>query len=260
MKFHLTGCWLFFVFCAGTSVTLRAQNLDSKKTEEDGSVRQNYTQDSTTLEKGKVLFAQLCASCHALAQDGFGPPLGGITILLTEAELLERIRDPGKLMAAGDARATALLRRYKAPMPPFSHVVQEDLSAILAYIHRESIAQKLTALTIDPQTTADSPSRLIPPVVKTNLVIELEDVVQIPRLPGRTAYKGITLLRPDPREDGALLVDELMGLLYRVKDRQVSVFLDVRGIFPEFICDPGVASFLYNALGDFPRHAGDQFV
>jgi hypothetical protein len=104
---------------------------------------------------------------------------------------------------------------------------------------------------IDGQAAiGNSAPRWAPPVVKTNLVIELEDVVQIPRLPGRTAYKGITLLRPDPREEGALLVDELMGILYRVKDQKVSVFLDVRGIFSAFICDPGVAT----GLGSFALH------
>jgi len=87
-------------------------------------------------------------------------------------------------------------------------------------------------------------------VAMSRLVVEVEDVVEIPRLPGRTPYKGITLLRPDPRAAGALFVDELMGLLYRVQDRSPAVFLDVRGIFPEFMCDPGVAS----GLGSFALH------
>jgi mono/diheme cytochrome c family protein len=241
MRSYRTACRLLLAASAVVSATLYAQDAEPGLSD---------TQDSTTLEKGKALFAQLCASCHALAQDGFGPPLGGVTTLFTEAELLERIRDPGKLIASGDARAAALLRRYKAPMPPFAHVAQEDLSAILGYLHQESTAQKLTAFVVDGHAAVDTPARLVPAVAKTNLSIELEDVVQIPRLPGRTAYKGITLLRPDPREDGVLFVDELMGLLYRVKDRQVSAFLDVRDIFAEFICDPGVAS----GLGSFALH------
>jgi glucose/arabinose dehydrogenase len=82
-------------------------------------------------------------------------------------------------------------------------------------------------------------------------VIEVEDFVEIARLPDRAPYNGITLLRPDSREAGALFVDELMGILYRVSaDRAVSVFLDVRGFFPEFMCNPGVAS----GLGSFALH------
>src|SRR6185369_8128633 len=103
---------------------------------------------------------------------------------------------------------------------------------------------------VDSGQPAPAAPRLAPPVAPSGLTVELEDYAQIPLLPGRTAYKGITLLRPDPREAGALLVDELMGLLYRVQDRQVGVFLDVRGIFPQFMCDPGVAS----GLGSFALH------
>jgi mono/diheme cytochrome c family protein len=200
---------------------------------------------------GRTLFTQHCASCHALAQDGIGPPLGGVTSLRTKRDLVARIRDPATLIAAGDARASALVRRYKAVMPPFAHLTDAEIAAILAFIEEQSAAQGLQPFAIASDATPTSPARLARPVEKSELAIELDDFVQIPRLPGRTAYKGITLLRADPREDGALLVDELMGLLYRVtKDRGVDVFLDVRPFFPEFLCDPGVAS----GLGSFALH------
>ncbi len=203
------------------------------------------------ISQGKNLFLLQCAACHTLVQDGIGPPLGGVTTVLAESRLVEWLADPAKVIASGDARANALFRHYKVPMPPFAHLQPAEVSAVLAFIHAESVAQKLKAFTVDLNASAAAGPRLVPPVEKTALVIELEDYVQIPRLPGRTPYKGITLLRPDPREAGALLVDELMGLLYRVtKDRQVGVFLDVRGIFPAFMCDPGVAS----GLGSFALH------
>ena len=205
--------------------------------------------DEAVVARGKTLFAQQCASCHALAQEGFGPPLGGITTLITESQLVGWIREPAKILESGDVRANALLRRYKAPMPPFAHLQPGEMEAILAFIDQQSAALHLKPLAIDSLSPGMSP-RLIAPVQKTNLAVELTDVVQIPQLPGRTPYKGITLLRPDPREAGALFVDELMGLLYRVKGRQVSVFLDVRGLFPEFVCDPGVAT----GLGSFALH------
>ncbi|HEX9785451.1 MAG TPA: hypothetical protein VGA56_22300 [Opitutaceae bacterium] len=43
-----------------------------------------------------------------------------------------------------------------------------------------------------------------------------------------------------------------MGIIYRVKNGEAKVFLDVRGNFPEFICDPGVAT----GLGSFSLHTG----
>lgn len=208
----------------------------------------DYSSDPVVLERGKTLFLQQCSPCHALTQDGFGPPLGGITSLLNEARLIAWVRDPAKVIDSGDARAGALFRRYGLIMPTFAHLTPPDVSAILAHVHRESVAQGLAPFTVDPD--APPPPRLVPPVAKSRLVVELEDFVQIPRLPGRTAYKGITLLRPDPREAGALFVDDLMGLLYRVRDRRPAVFLDVRGYFPDFMCDPGVAS----GLGSFALH------
>jgi mono/diheme cytochrome c family protein len=202
--------------------------------------------DNAAAERGKALFAQQCASCHALAQDGIGPPLGGVTTVLTENQLEQWIRDPARVIASGDTRAAALLRRYKAPMPSFTNLERAQVVAILAFVAQQSFAQHLTPFAIDVRPAPKAP-RLLAPVRKTGLVVEVEDYVQIPRLPGRTAYKGITLLRPDPREDGALLVCDLMGVIYRVKDRRVSVFLDMRGIFPHFIWDPGVAT----GLGSF---------
>ena len=207
-------------------------------------------QDADLLAKGRELFAQQCLPCHALASEGFGPPLGGVTSLLPEARLVEWIRDPAKVLAAGDARAVALLARYKVPMPAFAHLTPAEVSAILAFIAGESAAQGLRPFTVDESAPPPAPPRLAPPVQPSGLVVELEDFARIPLLPGRTAYKGITLLRPDPREAGALFVDELMGVLYRVQDRRPAVFLDVRPFFPDFMCDPGVAS----GLGSFALH------
>src|ERR1017187_1293328 len=199
--------------------------------------------DDATVAQGKALFSQQCASCHALAQDGIGPPLGGVTRVLTEDKLVQWIRDPAGVLATGDARAAALLRRYKVPMPSLAYLDRAQLASILAFISQQSAAQELTPFAIDAKTSPKVP-RLIAPVRKTGLVVEVEDFAQIPRLPNRTPYKGITLLRPDPREDGVLLICDLMGIIYRVKVRQVSLFLDMRGIFPDFIWDPGVATGL----------------
>lgn len=200
--------------------------------------------------RGRELFQQQCQACHALAGEGLGPPLGGVTSILSEARLIEWIREPVRVLASGDARATALLRRYKVQMPAFAHLEPAEVGAILAYIRDETAKGDLKPLPVDTTSAPSSSARLLPPMVKTDLAIELEDYAQIPRLPGRTAYKGITLLRPDPRETGVLLVDDLMGILYRVKDRRPAVFLDVRAFFPEFMCDPGVAS----GLGSFALH------
>ena len=234
-----SGSWALHLCCLAALCSLSVVQL---------SAQVDYSADPAVVGKGKTLFAQQCGACHALASEGFGPPLGGVTSALGEERLVAWVRDPAKILASGDPRANALLRRYQATMPSFAHLAPADVVAILAFIHGESVAQGLKPFTVDPQ--APAPPRLVPPVQPSRLVVELEDYAQLPLLPGRTAYKGITLLRPDPREAGVLFVDELMGLLYRVKERQPAVFLDVRGIFPDFMCDPGVAS----GLGSFALH------
>jgi mono/diheme cytochrome c family protein len=205
--------------------------------------------EEAPVAQGKALFTGQCASCHSLAQDGIGPPLGGVTSVLTGEQLAAWIHDPAKVLAAGDARAAALLRRYKVPMPPFAYLDRPQVAALLAFISEESAALHLSPFVVDARPPA-AVARLIAPVRKSGLTVELEDFVQVPPLPGRTPYQGITLLRPDPREDGALLICDLMGIIYRVKDRRVSVFLDMRGMFPDSVWQPGVAT----GLGSFALH------
>jgi mono/diheme cytochrome c family protein len=228
---HSNQClsWLATALLAATGATLHA---------EDAAVA-----------RGRALFAQQCASCHSLALDGIGPPLGGVTTVLTGDQMVQWIHDPAKVLAAGDARAAALLRRYKAPMPSFAYLDDAKIADIVAFISQQSAALNLAPFAVDSRALPAA-QRLIAPVQKTGLVVEVEDFVQIPRLPNRTPYKGITLLRPDPREDGVLLICDLMGIIYRVKDRKVGEFLDMRRIFPDFIWDPGVAT----GLGSFALH------
>lgn len=213
-----------------------------------------WSKDSTQIAfasleppQGRAVFMQQCAACHALAQDGIGPPLGGVTVARSHADLLAWIQNPAGFAAAGDRRTQALLARYKTLMPSFAALGRDQVESVLQYLADESAAQHFAPFAAP---TAAGPARLLPPVRPTRLVVELEDVVQLPRLPGRTPYKGITLVRPDPREPGSLLVLDLMGIIYRVRIGRYDVFLDMRRTFPEFISEPGVAS----GLGSFALH------
>ena len=91
----------------------------------------NYPRDEPTLAQGQTLFTQLCASCHLVGGDAIGPPLGGVTDILTRAELLRHIRNPAQVIAEGNPRANALFRRYKVVMPPFEVLPEEQIVAIL---------------------------------------------------------------------------------------------------------------------------------
>jgi mono/diheme cytochrome c family protein len=201
-------------------------------------------------ESGQTLFAQNCASCHLLTGDAIGPPLGGITSQLSDAELLTQITQPDQVIASGDPRANALFRRYKVVMPSFAMLGETKIRAIIAYLAAETERQSLKPFAVDFDAANRPITRLIPPVAKSNLVIELEDFVQIPTVDGHPGDKGIATLRTDPRGAGAFFVSDQMGLLYRVKNRRPEVYLDVREFLPQFVFAPGIGT----GLGSFAFH------
>ena len=210
----------------------------------------NYPRDEATLGQGRTLFTQLCAGCHVLDRDGIGPPLGGVTRVLTQAELLRHIRNPAAVIESGNLRANALFRRYKVVMPPFEVLPEDQLVAILAHIESETEKSKLTPFAVDLTPPTGKEVRMIPPVEKSSLVIELEEWAQIPLAPNRRPDKGIATLRSSPRKDGAVFISDQMGVIYHVQDRKAEVFLDIRSQFPSFVFDPGIAT----GLGSFAFH------
>src|SRR4051794_34423825 len=89
----------------------------------------DYASDDKTLAGGKTLFEKNCVSCHGLREDGIGPPLGGITKLLSKKALVSFISNPSKVIEAGNERATALHNRYKLMMPSFEWMKEPDIDS-----------------------------------------------------------------------------------------------------------------------------------
>ena len=59
-------------------------------------------------------------SCHGLQEEGIGPPLGGITTLLSSKALVNFINDPSGEIESGQERAVSLHLRYKLMMPSYA--------------------------------------------------------------------------------------------------------------------------------------------
>ncbi len=204
---------------------------------------------SSAADSGRELFAKNCGACHQLEAVSFGPPLGGITRLLDESTLTQWIADPAAVLASGDTRAKALLARYQVPMPAFAHLGEDRIRAIIAYLHEETESRDLAPRPVAP-VSADADVRFVPPIVDSGIVLTVEPVAEVPRLPDRPAYAGIALLRPDPRDADALLVNDLMGPLYQIKDGAAHLVFHLREHFPRFTDSPGVAS----GFGAFAFH------
>lgn len=213
--------------------------------------KKDYASDEATLEKGEKLFAKNCMSCHSLKNDGIGPPLGGITALLSQHVLSDFIRNPSKQIEAKQERALFLHARYKQTMPSFEWMKEEEINSILSYIHQQTQLHQLKALSINKSTANTGlTGQLVAPVKKSGLKIELEEVVQIPRIKDASLDLGIVTLRAHPSGDGTLFASDQNGVIYRVSNGKAEIFLDVRKEVKDFQAGPGIAT----GVGSFDFH------
>jgi hypothetical protein len=211
--------------------------------------RGEYPSDKQDIANGKIHFIKYCSSCHGLEEDGFGPPLGGITDLLPREPLIKFIRNPSKVIASGDARAVSQLARYKLTMPSFDWMEENMIREILGYINHETNVFHLEA---KPVTKAldGLTGRLVAPVKKSKIKIELEKVVQIPSIKGTSPDLGIVTLRPHPSGNKSFFVSDQNGIIYSVNNGKADVFLDIRKHIKDFQSGPGIAT----GIGSFDFH------
>ncbi|MBL9183813.1 MAG: c-type cytochrome [Verrucomicrobiaceae bacterium] len=94
------------------------------------------TETQTALfEKGKTIYATLCAACHqphGFGLDGLAPPLVDSEWVLGKPEVLARIVMHG---LAGPVKVSG--RTYNLAMPPLPQLTDEDIAGVLTYIRRE---------------------------------------------------------------------------------------------------------------------------
>jgi len=189
-------------------------------------------------------------SCHGLNDDGIGPPLGGITQLLSKQALLDFINNPSIQIESGNERARAQHLRYKLIMPSYAWMGEPQITAILSYIQQQSILHHIKPREVIKETNkAGLTGRLVPPVQKSEIRIELEDVVQLPQL-GQSTDLGVVTLRAHPSADGTLFVSDQNGVIYRIKDGKAEIFLNIRQHIKDFQSGPGIAT----GIGSFDFH------
>ncbi|TDB65283.1 PQQ-dependent sugar dehydrogenase [Arundinibacter roseus] len=201
---------------------------------------------------GKELFTTHCVSCHSLTDDGIGPRLGGITKLKSEQALLDFIKNPAKAIESGDLRAVSQFQKYKLMMPPFDYLDDASLRSIVAYIDKESTERNLTPLVVETKDVAKNaaPERLIAPVQKSNLKIELEDFVTFPATSPTPPKTRIATMRSHPSANGSLFVSDQRGIIYRINQQQIHTFLDIRPLLENYTNVPGLGT----GLGSFAFH------
>ncbi|HTN08340.1 PQQ-dependent sugar dehydrogenase [Agriterribacter sp.] len=202
--------------------------------------------DSTVIASGKTLFNQYCASCHNMQQNGIGPKLAGITTEVPAEWLRHFILSPEQTIASGDERATRLFKEYKTMMPSFATLKDNDVNALIAFLnaHQPSANSR--------KETNKGLADPIPERIKfSGLVVNLTAVTSFPVTAddGKKPLARITKLDFQPNT-GDLFVDDLNGKLYKIKNGQPVLYMDIIKLKPRFIHQPGLAT----GLGSFAFH------
>ena len=98
-------------------------------------------------EKGKALFTNNCAQCHAVTEEVVvGPGLKGVQTRTPGKEWLhEWIRNSSAKIATGDPYAVQVFNKFqKIQMPSYQNLTDADIDGILAYIDQASAPVEAT--------------------------------------------------------------------------------------------------------------------
>ncbi|XWK90272.1 MAG: c-type cytochrome [Phormidium sp.] len=89
-----------------------------------------------TVEEGKALFEQSCASCHSIDGSGasYGPDLKTVTQRRDRNWLLRWIAAPEKVIEEGDPIATELVKQYDGVPMPNMGLSPAQVEAVVVYL------------------------------------------------------------------------------------------------------------------------------
>jgi len=191
---------------------------------------------SEQIEAGKSLFEANCSTCHNFDQHGIGPNLSGVTHNIDTEWIRDFIKDPSKIIASGDPRAVSLVEKYKTQMPSFAGLSDEELDAVLSYLH---IFQTLPD-TI-PQVGLENP---IPDSIPdSGIRLELEYFAQLPASDPKAPMAKMTKMEAEPNSGRLFVNDQRVGL-YELVDGQPNLYLPITELKPNLVSKPGWATGL----------------
>ena len=152
-KFNKMSCLTKFWGVVALSLTLFAnsgETIAQDSTSAGGGGPATATPAATgggDAEKGKTLFLNNCAQCHAVTEEVVvGPGLKGIQQRAPGKDWLYKwIRNSSALVATGDPYAVQVFNRYqKIQMPSFVNLTDADIDGMLAYIDQASAPVQAT--------------------------------------------------------------------------------------------------------------------
>ena len=130
-------------------------------------------------------------------------------------------------------------------MPSFAYLPDDEINAILAFIHSKKKLEK----SLVQEDTNDIKNPIPDTIKSSDLVADLNLVTQIPRSSDQPPLTRITKLDYQPNT-GDLFILDLRGKLYRLQNGGQKVYMDIASLRPKFINQPGLAT----GFGSFAFH------
>lgn len=134
----LASCWVVFLCCRAEGDRQPGPGNDPSAAQaKDNGIRPVKTLtlgaiDKALDDKGKMIFDDKCAMCHALYEAKTGSALGNVLGEVTPEFVMNFILNTTE-MEQKDARILALIKKFGIPMPP-PGIDQDQARAVLEYL------------------------------------------------------------------------------------------------------------------------------
>lgn len=202
----------------------------------------DISSDANQILNGRALFEKHCSTCHNFNEDAIGPNLSGLTRQIETLWIREFIKNPAAAIEAKDLRAVELLAKYKSQMPGFPDLIDQDIEALLSYMH--------TFETLPIPISGDTTSNLIPEKIQdSGIRLELELFAQLPASDSVSPLAKMTKMEPVPGTKRLMINDQRIGL-FELLDQNPILFLDLKAKRPDMVSKPGWAT----GVGSFAFH------
>lgn len=194
------------------------------------------------IRKGKAIFEAQCSTCHEFTSDAIGPNLSGLTRTVESEWIRGFIKNPQALLDAEDPRAAKLLEKYRVVMPAFPGLLDEDINAILSYLHTFEVVVENS----DPDSVLNLIEAGIP---DSGVRLELEFFAQLPPSDTLPPLAKMTKMEPLVQSERLFVNDQRIGI-YEMIDQTPQLYLNLKSQRPEMVSKPGWGT----GLGSFAFH------
>lgn len=222
-------------------------SCDTKAKKDHLLSEKKYRKGELPVQEGMTLFNDNCASCHNFFYTEMGPNLSGITAKIDKKWLKSFILNPQKMIAEGDKIAVEQFERFNVYMPAFSHLDDNQLENLLAFIHKHAEGEK--------KNKNKRKGGLINPISekipKSTHMLFVEEFVTLPPSASIAPDTRINTFRAiSIKQKERLFVGDLRGVLFEISEGATNPYLSLKESISEFIDRPGYGT----GFGSFAFH------